>query len=165
MADAQLFGARERLLRVVVDPLRLTSYGISVTDVAGVLRQAAFDVPAGSFRSEDQELIVRADASVNTAAQVADIVIRDSLRVGDVANVYFGPRDADSYTRLDGRQVMGLGVVRQARSNTIQISDDVQAAVGRLNQRFDNMELLITNDSAEFIRKSVAEVLVTLLIP
>lgn len=162
VADVRIFGARERLLRVVVDPLRLTSYGISVTDVAQVLRQASFDVPAGSFRSEDQELIVRADASVFTAEQVSDIIIRNTLRVGDVANVYFGPRDANNYTRLNGRQVVGLGVVRQARSNTIQISDDIHQAVARLNERFRNVELLITNDNAEFIRKSVSEVLITL---
>lgn len=54
VADVQLFGDRRRMLRVVVDPLRLTSYGLSVTDVADALRQAPFDVPAGSFRSGDQ---------------------------------------------------------------------------------------------------------------
>ncbi|MCW8196408.1 efflux RND transporter permease subunit [Proteobacteria bacterium 005FR1] len=164
VADVRIFGARERLLRVVVDPLRLTSYGISVADVANVLRQASFDVPAGSFRSEDQELIVRADASVVTAEAVSDIIIQDSLRIGDVANVYFGPRDANNYTRLNGRQVLGLGVVRQARSNTIEISDGIRAAVQRLNRRFDDVELLITNDNAEFIRKSVSEVVATLLL-
>lgn len=163
VADVQLYGARQRMLRVVIDPLRLTSYGLSVTDVAGVLRQAPFDVPAGSFRSEDQELIVRADASVVDAEQVAAIIIRDSIRVGDVANVYFGPEDAQNYTRLDGRSVIGLGVVRQARSNTIEISDGVRAEVDRLNSRFRDIRLVITDDQAVFIRSAVAEVLTTLL--
>lgn len=163
VADVQLFAARQRMLRVVMDPLRLTSYGLSVTDVADALMQAPFDVPAGSFRSEDQELIVRADASVLTAPQIADIVIRDTIKVGDVANVYFGPEDAQAYTRLDGRPVIGLGVVRQAKSNTIEISDDVRVAVDRLNERFRNeLELVITDDQAIFIRSSVAEVLITL---
>jgi hydrophobe/amphiphile efflux-1 (HAE1) family protein len=164
VADVRLFGARDRLLRVAVDPLRLASYGISVTDITQVLRQAAFDVPAGSFRSADQELIVRANASTVTAEEVADIIIRDTLRVGDVAKVYFAPRDADNTIRLDGRQVVGLGVVRQARSNTIQISGDVRVAVDRLNARFDDLELRITQDNAEFIRHSVREVLTTLLL-
>ncbi|MGQ9427068.1 efflux RND transporter permease subunit [Gilvimarinus sp. F26214L] len=164
VADVNIYGARARQLRVVVDPLRLTSYGISVSEVAAALRQAAFDVPAGSFRSEDQELIVRADASTVTADQVANIIVRGTLRVGDVANVFFGPEDAYNYTRLDGRQVIGLGVVRQARSNTIQISDDVRAAVDRLNERFGNIELRVTNDDADFIRRSVEEVVVSLLL-
>ena len=92
VATVYLFGDRERLLRVVVDPLRLTSFGLSVGDVAAVLRNAPFDLPAGSFRSEDQELIVRADATVATADQVRHLTIRDSVAIGDVAEVYFGRR-------------------------------------------------------------------------
>jgi len=164
VADVQTSGARQRLLRVVVDPLRLTSYGLSVSDVADVLRQAAFDVPAGSFRSQDQELLVRADASVVTAEQVSDLIISDTRRIGDVARVYFGPEDATSYTRLDGRNVIGLGVVRQAQSNTIKISNGVHQAVEQLNRRFDNLEIVITDDSATFIRSSMREVLTTLMI-
>ena len=162
VADVQLFGARQRMLRVVVDPLRLTSYGLSVTDVADALMLAPFDVPAGSFRSEDQELIVRADASVVTAEQVASIIIRNTIRIGDVATVYFGPEDARAYTRLDGRNVIGLGVVRQAESNTIEISDAVHASIARINERFDDLELVVTDDNAVFIRSAVSEVLLTL---
>ncbi|MFT4852474.1 MAG: hydrophobe/amphiphile efflux-1 (HAE1) family protein [Candidatus Pseudothioglobus sp.] len=162
VADVQLSGARQRILRVVIDPLRLTSYGLSVTDVANVLRQAAFDVPAGSFRSVDQELIVRADASAVTAEQVSDIIIEGTRRIGDVANVFFGPEEPTSYTRLDGRLVIGLGVVRQAQSNTIEISNAVNETVKQLNARFSNLELVVTDDSAVFIRNSVTEVLTTL---
>ncbi len=163
VADVQATGARQRLLRVVVDPLRLASYGLSVSEVAEVLRQAAFDVPAGSFRSDDQELLVRADATVVSAAQVEDIIIRETRRIGDVADVYFGPEDASSYTRLNGRSVVGLGVIRQAQSNTIRISNGVRQAIDRLNERFDNLEVVIIDDSATFIRNSVTEVLKTLL--
>jgi len=162
VADVQTSGNRQRVLHVVADPLRLTSFGLSVSDVAAALLNAPFDVPAGSFRSQDQELIVRADASVVDAAEVADITLGDGVRIGEVANVYFGPEDATSLTRLNGLPVIGLGVIRQARSNTIQISDGVQAAVERINRRFDDLELTVTDDQATFIRSSVSEVLITL---
>ncbi|MDH4054059.1 MAG: efflux RND transporter permease subunit [Gammaproteobacteria bacterium] len=164
VADVRPFGNRKRMLRVVVDPLRLTSYGLSVTDVATTLRLVPFDVPAGSFRSEDQELIVRADASVVSAAQIADIIIRDSIRIGDIANVYFGPEDAEAYTRLNGQSVIGLGVIRQAKANTVRISDGVHAVVDRINARVNNLELTITDDQAIFVRSSITEVLITLSI-
>ena len=162
VADVNLFGDRKRLLRVVVDPLRLTSFGLSVTDVASVLQSAPFDVPAGSFRSDDQELIVRADATVVTAEQIADLTIRGTVKIRDVAQVRFGPEDALSYVRLDGRPVIGLGVIRQARSNTVNISEGVAEAVERLNERFEDLHLVVTADDAIFIRGSVREVLVTL---
>ncbi|MCB2052429.1 MAG: efflux RND transporter permease subunit, partial [Novosphingobium sp.] len=148
VADVTLFGDRQRLLRVVVDPLKLTRYGLSVTDVAAVLRNAPFDVPAGSFRSDDQELIVRADASASTPEQIENIIIRGVTRIGDIAQVFFGPEDATSYVRLDGQPVIGLGVIRQAHSNTIEISNAVTRALERLNRRFDDLRLVKIADDA-----------------
>lgn len=162
VADVPLFGERQRVLHVVLDPARLARFGLSVTDVAAVLQNAPFDVPAGSFSSDDQELIVRADASVVTAAQVEDIVVRGTTQVGDVAQVFFGPEDANSLVRLNGRPVIGLGVVRQASANTIQISEAVTETIADLNARFENVELVKTTDNAVFIRGAVHEVLLTL---
>jgi hydrophobe/amphiphile efflux-1 (HAE1) family protein len=164
VADVPLFGARQRVLRVILDPLRLTSYGLTVSDVAAKLRQAPLDVPAGSFRSEDQQLIVRADASVVTEAEIASIIIDGDVRISDVASVVFSPADATSFVRLDGRRVIGLGVVRQAGSNTIEISDGVRAAIERLDGRFPEIDFVVISDSAEFIRGSVREVLITLIL-
>lgn len=162
VADVQLSGNRQRMLRVAVDPLRLTSFGLSIEEVAAALMQAPFDVPAGSFRSGDQQLIVRADATVADAVEVADIIIRGSVRISDVANVYFGPEDTETMSRLNGRPVLGLGIIRQARSNTIEISDAVRVAVDRINQRFTDLELVVTDDQATFISSSVTQVLITL---
>lgn len=163
VADVRLFGNRQRQLRVVIDPLKLTGYGLNVDDVASVLRNAPLDVPAGSFRSVEQELIVRADASAVTEKQISNITLRGPVRVGDVAQVFFGPADATSYTLLDGRTVIGIGVVRQAQSNTIQISDDVLASLDRIRSRFPHVNLIVTDDSALFIRGSVEEVVKALV--
>ncbi|KAA5605262.1 efflux RND transporter permease subunit [Roseospira marina] len=162
VADVSLYGDRERQLRVVVDPLRLAAHGLSVGDVAAVLRTAPMDVPAGSFKSRDMDLIVRADARVATADEVKALVIRDTVRIGDVADVWFGPEDETSVFRLNGQKVIGLGVIRQARSNTIAISDGVRAAVERLNDRMTDVRILVTSDDAVFIKGSVREVLTTL---
>lgn len=164
VADVRLNGDRERVLRVVLDPLRLTSFNLAVTDVAAALRQAPFDVPAGSMKSTDQQLIVRADATSITAKQVSDIIVSGNTRVGDVATVYFGPADAQSLVRLDGKPVIGLGVIRQARSNTIEISDEVLAMVSQLASRFPELQIQVTSDDAEFIRGSVKEVITSLLL-
>ena len=162
VASVDMFGDRQRLLRVVIDPLRLSRFGLTVGDVAAALRQAPFDVPVGSFRSEDQQLIVRAEATAATPERVKDVIIDGNTRVGDVAEAYFAPADATSFVRLDRRQIIGLGIVRQAQSNTMSISDGVARTVERLNARFDDLEIRITSDDAVFIRGSVREVLTSL---
>ncbi|MEX2643240.1 MAG: efflux RND transporter permease subunit [Acetobacterales bacterium] len=162
VAAVQLYGDRERVLRVIVEPLRLASYGLSVDDVAAVLRQARFDVPAGSFKSKNHMLIVRADATVWRPPDVERLALREGIRLGDVATAVYGPADPSAQVRLDGRQVIGLGVVRQAQSNTISISDGVIEAVERVNLTLDDAELVVTSDDAQFIRGSVREVVTTL---
>ena len=163
VADVRLDGDRQRVLRVSVDNLRLTSFQLSISDVAAALATAPFDVPAGSIQSSDQQLIVRADATSVSEQDVRDIVIKDEIKVGDVANVYFGPADLRSIVRLDGKPVIGLGVIRQARSNTIEISDEVLSLVEGLRERFPDLEMTLTSDDAEFIRDSVNEVLQSLV--
>jgi len=162
VADVQLSGNQQRILRVAIDPLRLASYQLTVSDVADALQNAPFDVPAGSFRSADQQLLVRADATVTDPAEIGRIVVRDPVRIADVANVYFGPEDSTSLSRLNGRPVLGLGVVRQARSNTIEISDGIKRAVAGLNTRFNDVSIIVTDDQAAFIKSSVLQVLWTL---
>jgi hydrophobe/amphiphile efflux-1 (HAE1) family protein len=162
VADVSLNGERQRVMRVSVDPLRLTSFNLSMTEVSAALRLAPFDVPAGSVKSQDQELIVRADATSVSTQDIEQIVISGDTRIGDVASVYFGPADANSLVRLDGKPVVGLGIIRQARSNTIEISDEVLAMVKSLDTRFADLHILVTSDDAEFIRSSVDEVIVSL---
>ena len=164
VADVRLDGDRQRVLRVSVDNLRLTSFQLSISDVARALSTAPFDVPAGSIRSTDHQLIVRADATSVNEHDVRDIVISGDVKVGDVASVYFGPADLRSIVRLDGKPVIGLSVIRQARSNTIEISDEVLSMVDSLRQRFPDLEMTVTSDDAEFIRDSVDEVLQSLVL-
>lgn len=162
VAEVRLFGDRERVLRVVVDPLKLAGYGLSIDQLASVLERAQFDVPAGSYKSDDQMLIVRADASVWQTERVERLIVRDQLRLGDVAEVFYGPADAVNYVQVDGQRVVGLGVVRQAQSNTVAISTGIDRALERLNNRLEQARVIKVSDDAVFIRSAIEEVLITL---
>ncbi len=164
VATVELFGDQERVLRVVVDPMRLASFGLSIDDVARVLRGTSLDMPAGSFKSDDQLLLVRADATVWRPADVEQLLLRADVRIGDVGQALYGPAEAESFSLLNGRKVVGLGIIRRAQSNTIAISDAVDRAVVALNKRLKDVELVKITDDAEFIRGSVREVVVSLSI-
>ncbi|TRD11792.1 efflux RND transporter permease subunit [Erythrobacter insulae] len=164
VASIDTFGTRERQMRVVVDPARLARYGLTMTDVAAALEQAPFDTPVGSFRSDAQELVVRAEANAADPALIADVIVQNEVRIGDVAEAYFAPADATSYVRLDGEPVIGLGVIRQANSNTIAISNATRSTVERIDSRFDDIDLRVISDDAAFIQVSVQGVLITLVL-
>ncbi len=164
VATVNLFGAREKVLRVVVDPMRLARFGLGIDDVAAVLRNTDLDVPAGSFKSDEQLLLVRADASVSAPADVEHLELREGIRLGDVGRAVYGPADSESYTLLNGKRVIGLSIIRRARSNTIEISSAVDTAIGRMNRRLGAAEVVKISDDARFIRGSVREVLISLAI-
>lgn len=162
VADVQLQGDRERVARIILDPLRLNSFNLTAAQVADVLHQAPFDVPAGSLRNSDQQIIVRADASSVTAEQISDIIIENNTRIGNVADVYFGPADANSMVRLDGSTVIGISIIRQAGSNTIEISNEVNRVLDSLDAQFPQLDMQVTSDDAVFIKDSVQQVLTSL---
>ena len=162
VAEVVLFGERNRVLRVEVHPDRLAAFGLSIGEVADVLRAAQFDVPVGSFASGPLEVLVRADATVADPRRIQQLMLRDRVRLGDVADVYFGLSTPESVARLDGRMVINAGIVRQAQSNTVQISDEVNRAIERLKVQFPDLGFQVTSDDAVFIKGAIAEVLKTL---
>lgn len=164
VATVQLFGNQEPVLRIVVEPMRLASFGLSIDDVARALRSTDLDVPVGSFKSDNQLLLVRADASIWQPSDIEALELKPNVPLGSVARAYYGPAEAESYSLLNGRKVVGLGIIRRAQSNTISISDGVDAAIERLNRRLDDAEIIKVSDDATFIRGSVKEVMTSLAI-
>ena len=164
VATVQLFGNQEPVLRIVVEPMRLASFGLSIDDVARALRSTDLDVPVGSFKSDNQLLLVRADASIWQPSDIEALELKPNVPLGSVARAYYGPAEAESYSLLNGRKVVGLGIIRRAQSNTIAISDGVDAAIERLNRRLDDAEIIKVSDDATFIRGSVKEVMTSLAI-
>jgi len=162
VADVTIYGDQERVLRVLLDPMRLASYGLSVADVANVMKNARYDVPAGSFQSREQEVLVRANASVIDPKKIEDLFIREPVRIGDVATVFFGPAEAESWVRLNGRTVLSLGIVRQASSNTIVIAEGVAQVVERLKTQIPAITVETISDDSLFIKGSISELLKTL---
>jgi len=162
VASIDQFGTRALQMRVSADPARLNRFGLTMTDVAQALERAPYDVPVGSFRSDAQELVVRAEASATDPERIRAVIVSGTTRIGDLAEVSFAPADATNFVRLDGRPIVGLGVVRQASSNTIEISEAIRASVERVNARYDGISISVVSDDADFIEISVREVLITL---
>lgn len=162
VAEVRLQGEQPRVLRVMINPAMLARFKMSASDVVDTLRSINFDVPAGSYESNDQELLVRAQASIVEPEKVERMPIRGDIRIGDVAEVFYAPQDAESYSLLNGRSVIGLGVVRQAGSNTIAIADEVSKRLDDINEKARDFTLQKTSDDSIYIKGSLKDVLYSL---
>ena len=73
VADVQVYGDREKIFRIDVDQAKLASLGLTVADMRNALASIAFDTPAGSLTTTNQNIIVRATADVTTPEAFEDI--------------------------------------------------------------------------------------------
>jgi hydrophobe/amphiphile efflux-1 (HAE1) family protein len=163
VAEVRLDGEQPRVLRVLLNPAKLAGYNLSVSDVVETLRSINLDVPAGSYKSEDQDLLVRVQASIVDPEKIEQMYIRDDIRINDVAEVFYAAKDPESYSLLNGRSVIGLGVVRQAGSNTIAIADEVDKRLKLVNTRARDFTLVKTSDDSLYIKGALKDVLYTLV--
>src|SRR5690606_9986719 len=132
VADVQVYGGRDKIFRVDIDQSRLASLGLTVADIRNALSSMSFDTPAGSLTSSTQDLIVRATAPVQTPEDFENIFIKGNIRLRDVATVTLGGDVGESQLRANGQTGIGMGILRQAQSNTLQISEDVHKTIERI---------------------------------
>lgn len=163
VADVQVFGDQEPVFRVDIDQTALAARGLTVADLTQTLSTVSMDSPAGSLANRDLSLVVRADARVTDAAGMARLLINGTTRLGDVATVSLAPDTGTSQLKINGRAGIGMGIVRAARSNSIQISNDVARVVASLKPTLpDGVDLAITSDEARFINGALHEVILAL---
>ncbi|WSG94296.1 efflux RND transporter permease subunit [Rhizobium johnstonii] len=165
VADVEEYGDQEKVFRVDVDQGALASRGLTIGDLTKALDNAALDVPAGSLKSNTQDIVVRATANLQTPADFSNVILQDRVRLGDVATVMLGPRDGETALRSNGKPGIGLGIIRRAQSNTLNISTGIKAAVDQLSKTLpEGTTIAVTSDDAVFIQGAIHEVVLALVL-
>jgi HAE1 family hydrophobic/amphiphilic exporter-1 len=165
VADLQIFGDRTPVFRVDIDQMQLASRGLTLADLRDRLADVSFDSPAGALSSARQRIVVRTTASVTTAAQFEALAIAPDVVLGDVAQVTLGPEPGASILRANGETGIGLGIIRQAQSNTLAISRAVTEVVAEMQETLPpDVRIFVTSDTATFIDGAIHEVEIALVL-
>ncbi|MFD1344438.1 efflux RND transporter permease subunit [Litorisediminicola beolgyonensis] len=163
VADLQIYGDREPIFRVDIDQSALAARGLTLADIRSALSDADFDAPAGDLSGDSQSISVRTTATVATPAGFEDLQLAPDVHLRDVARVTLGPAPDETVLRANGATGIGLGIIRQATSNTLEISAAVREVVAELDRTLpEDVSIFVTSDDAVFIRGSIEEVLKTL---
>ena len=165
VADVQIYGDAAQVFTVDVNANALAARGLTFGDLSKALGSLSFDTPTGTLNAQNQNLIVRATDNVTTAAAIESIRLKPGLTLGDVARVYLGTDSQTTTIRSQGRSGVGLGIVGQAQSNTIEISNGIHAAVAELSASLPaGVKITISTDDATFIQGAISEVIRSMLI-
>ncbi|MBT9466891.1 efflux RND transporter permease subunit [Hydrogenophaga sp.] len=166
-ADVRVYGERKYAMRVWLDPDRLAAYSLTVQDVEDALRRSNLEVPAGRIESTLREFNVTAATDLQTPAQFTDVALRtvngQTIRLGDVARVEQAPLDERTYIRLNGREGVALGVIRQATANPLELSAGVRAMLPKIISDLPaGVSVEVANDNSVFIDRSIRAVYTTI---
>ncbi|MEM9726107.1 MAG: efflux RND transporter permease subunit, partial [Pseudomonadota bacterium] len=165
VAQVDTYGAQPRILEVRVRLIDLAARGLSIEDVENALSTVSINAAAGALESADQSIIVRTLARANTPEAIEALEITPETKIGDIGFVRWTLEDAASLTRANGGDAVGLSIIRQAQSNTIQISSAVRAEAARLRDELPgDVILAVTTDDAVFIQGSIREVATSLVL-
>ena len=166
-AEVRIYGERRYSMRVWIDPDRLAAYNLTVQDVEDALRRSNLEVPAGRIESSQREFNVTAATDLQTPEQFREVTLRtvngQSIRLGDVARVVQGPQDERSSVRLNGRDSVSLGVIRQATANPLELAAGVRQLLEKVKTDLPpGINVEIANDNSVFIDRSIKAVYTTI---
>lgn len=163
VASVDVMGGRQREIHVLVSLARLQAMGLSPQQVSSAIRVENADIPGGTFIENGTELTLRTPVSFKHPQEIGDVVITTKsgvpVRVKDVAIVEDGYKDQRSFTRLDGQNSVLLIVRKQSGTNTIQVADGVFAEIDKISRDKPNLNIVITRDQSQFIRRAVDDTL------
>jgi multidrug efflux pump len=158
----EVIGGREREVHVFVDPRRLSSYELGLTDVVLAVSRENLTVPAGEIDVGRLKYLVRIPAEVQRPREIEDFVVKVKngvpVYVKDVAHVAYGFEDETTRSRLNLQPAVSLTVEKRAGANIIEVVDTVKEGLARLQDRLpEGVHVTLVADQSVDIRAMVSE--------
>ncbi len=165
VASVDIAGGLVREIEVVIQPDRLTAYGLSVAQVIAAVRAENQDVAAGRLSGSNQELVGKTAGKFASVDDIRSLLLNagagQRVRLGDVATVRDTNAEQRLWARLDGVPAVKLTVRKQPDANTVRVAEQVQERLDDLDEtRFipADIRLQLLNNQADFVRASVNSV-------
>ena len=170
VARVQIGGARDIAMRVWVDRDRLAARNLTVDDIEKALKSENTELPAGAIESVNRDFTVRVKRGYATAEDFGNLILSRGadgymIRLKDVARVEVAAAEERGTLRGNGAPIVGIGIVKQSKGNTIEVARLARQKMHEINQSLpDGMQMAISYDSSVFVESAVAEVYRTLAI-
>lgn len=141
VSAVNVFGGVTRELQVVVDPRRLSRYGLTVPEVVQTLRSENISISAGDVDEGKRRYVVRTEGNLNTEEAIENVVLRSRASSGetgrvlvrDVADVAFAFKEPTSRLRYKGAPGLAFNVVRESGANVMSVMEEIRITLAELN--------------------------------
>jgi multidrug efflux pump len=160
-------------VRVEINPLSLSKYGISLQDVRAAISNANANAPKGAIESDQLHYQIYTNDNARDAEPYRNLIIANrkgaTVRLSDVAAVYDmedgATENIRTYGLYNGKPAVSVQILQQPGANVVEVVDAVKAELPLLKAAIDpKIDLVVTFDRSRTIRASLHQVEETLLL-
>ena len=162
VGEVTLGGRRDRVVRVSLSPDRMAAYKLTANDLINAFNTQHVQLPGGFLVSNQTEKLIKLDLEFHDVKDLGDLIInhRDGapVHLKDIATITDSITDNRQVARYNGMPTVGLGMVKIANANTVEIIKEVER---RLDEDIrpnlpPGMKLEISTNDSIFINQMVA---------
>ena len=167
VSSVMIWGEKRYCMRLWLDPVKMSGYGITPMDVKNALDKENVELPSGTIEGNTTELEIRTLGQMHTTQEFNDLVIKHEgtkvIRFSDVGQAELSPRDIKSYMKMNGIPMVGVAVTPQPGANHINIANAVYERMKLMEKDLpEDVGYEYGFDNTRFIRASINEVKTTL---
>ncbi|MDI1317186.1 efflux RND transporter permease subunit [Flavobacterium sp.] len=169
VSSVQIWGQKKYSMRIWIDPLKLSSYGITVSEVRAALDKQNVELPSGKITGDNTELTVKTMGNLSNEKEFNNIIIVADgdkiVRLSDIGRAELGPENLETQFKANGQSMIALALIPQPGTNYLNIASDFYKQYDILKKDLPkDIKLNVALDNTIFIKKSVFEVAETLAI-
>lgn len=169
VSSVQIWGQRKYAMRLWIDPVRLASYGVTVSDVRKALESQNVELPSGKLTGANTELTVKTLGNLSTEEQFNNIIIlsegEKTVRLSDIGKASLEAENLETRLSESGQTMVGLGIIPQPGTNYLDIAEAFYKEYDQFKKDLPkDIKLNIAIDNTVFVKKAITEVAETLAI-
>ncbi len=160
VSKCQVAGVRDREIWVEVNPGKLQSYEMAISQVMEAIRTKNLNLSAGDIKMGRWEYIVRTLGEIDRIDEIKKVILRANslghhVRVEDVAEVQDTFEDWRVHSRFNGEPSVVLTVSKKKQGSSIKIIDQIKKIVAKYSKERipENAKLTVINDTSVHINE------------
>ncbi len=164
VANVKIVGYRDREIRIFTDPFLLNKYGISSDELQNLIARENVRSGGGKLISEQNELVLKTRSDAMSIDDLKKLLIRPGLRLGEIARVEDGLKDAKSYSQFNRSEGVLLEVQKISGANDLEVIQGVKKVLPSLRTlASNNYALQLVEDQSDKILINIDNVKFDLL--
>jgi multidrug efflux pump len=159
---AELRGARDEAVEIIIDPTLMKSYGLSLEQLGSLTQSFNTLIAAGALEGQTGRFAVKVPSLFEKPQDILKVPViasqNASVTLADVAQIKPTFKDPTSVTRVNGRPAMTIEVSKRTGANLIETVDAVKYVVGELQKTWpEAVHVTFTQDKSKVIRQMLGD--------